>query len=214
MISKFKAAVFDMDGTLLDSMRFWRFTTLEYLLQHNVPVRKEDLVIMQDSSSRKLIPKIYEEMGLELDRENLVPWLENRMDLHYQVDVSPKPFAKEYLEKLFAQGVRMCVATAAPREVAARAIAKHDMLKNFEFVTDSHEYGMRKDDPRFFHIMAEKLGVKIDELCVFEDALYAIEGAKAAGCQVCAIEDITARLQKDEIMRLADVYVKGYEELI
>ena len=60
------AAIFDMDGTLLDTMRYWRYTTLEFLLAHQMPVRNEDLLRMHYTSSRKLLLEIAEREKIEI----------------------------------------------------------------------------------------------------------------------------------------------------
>ncbi len=62
----FDAAIFDMDGTLLDTMRYWRYTSLEFLLAHQLPVRQQDLLAMYDTSGRRLLFEIAEREGYEI----------------------------------------------------------------------------------------------------------------------------------------------------
>ena len=62
--------------------------------------------------------------------------------------------------------------------------------------------------------LADRLGADPSETAVFEDALYAMQGAKAGGFSVCAIEDDTSRTERGQIMRIADVYVRGYADLL
>ena len=211
----YDAAVFDMDGTLLDSMRYWRYTTLEYLLAHRLPVKPEDLLVMQDTSSRKLLFDIAERDGYEIaPRKEVVTELEGYMHRHYQYDVALKnDNVCELLQRLKDSGMKLCVATAAPREYACTAFKRLGIIDFFEFVTDIYEFEMEKSNPEYFDVVAKRLGTTADKCVVFEDALYAMKSAKAAGCGVVAIEDITARKDKDEIIRTADVYVKDYSEL-
>jgi len=214
MIPKFKAALFDMDGTLLCTMRYWRFTTLELLLTLDIIPTPEQLAKMYSTSSRKFCIEILKENGIDMTYQQLVPKLEEFMHRHYLHDAHAKPRVEEYLEKLKEQGVPMIVATGAPREFARDGLERLGLAKYFEFITDGYEFGITKHDPGYFTLMAEKLGVKPEEMLVFEDALYSIKSAKAAGCPVLAILDNTQKHDWEEIRELADHVISGYEELL
>ncbi len=214
----FDAAIFDMDGTLLDTMRYWRFTTLEFLLAHQLPVKNEDLVRMLDTSSRKLLYDIAERDGIEIgDKKTVVTELEDYMGRHYQYDSYPKDeHVRAFLQKLKDSGIRMCVATGSRREHARTGLGRAGLLDYFEFVTDNYEAdnGITKAEPEYFFQTAARLGVAPERCVVFEDACYAMEAAKKAGCRVLAIEDQTARMQKEKIVEVADWYIKSYAELV
>lgn len=214
----FDAAIFDMDGTLLDTMRYWRFTTLEFLLAHGLPVKNEDLVRMLDTSSRKLLYDIAERDGIDIgERQAVITELEDYMGRHYQYDSYPKDeFVRPFLRKLKDSGVRMCVATGSRREYARIGLERAGLLDFFEFVTDNYEAGngVHKDKPEYFIQTCERLGAAPEKCVVFEDAHYAMEAAKKAGCRVLAIEDQTARLQKEMIQATADWYIRSYGELL
>ena len=214
----FDAAIFDMDGTLLDTMRYWRFTTLEFLLAHGHPVRNEDLVRMLDTSSRKLLYDIAAREGFEIaDKKTVVTELEDYMGRHYQFDSHTKDdCVHPFLQKLKDKGIRMCVATGSPRGYARVGLGRAGLLDFFEFVTDNYEAdnGITKAEPEYFIQTAARLGVAPERCVVFEDACYAMEAAKKAGCRVLAIEDQTARNQKERILEVADWYIKSYAELL
>ena len=211
----FDAAIFDMDGTLLDTMRYWRYTSLEYLLAHQLPVRPEDLARMEWTSSRALVKEIAEREGFDMGSwQTMVGELEEFMNRHYLHDAKRRENVPELLEKLRGMGKPMCVATGAPRQYARNGLSRLGILKYFEFVTDCYEFGMNKSQPEYFEEVSRRLGTKSERCVVFEDALYAMKSAKAAGCRVVAIEDSTARLQRDEIRAVADRYILNYSELL
>lgn len=211
----FDAAIFDMDGTLLDTMRYWRYTSLEYLLAHQLPVRPEDLARMEWTSSRALVKEIAEREGFDMGSwQTMVGELEEFMNRHYLHDAKSRENVPELLERLRGMGKPMCVATGAPRQYARNGLSRLGILKYFEFVTDCYEFGMDKSQPEYFEEVARRLGTKSERCVVFEDALYAMKSAKTAGCRVVAIEDSTARLQRDEIRAIADRYILNYSELL
>lgn len=211
----FDAAIFDMDGTLLDTMRYWRYTSLEYLLAHQLPVRPEDLARMEWTSSRALVKEIAEREGFDMGSwQTMVGELEEFMNRHYLHDAKRRENVPELLERLRGMGKPMCVATGAPRQHARNGLSRLGILKYFEFVTDCYEFGLDKSQPEYFEEVARRLGTKPERCVVFEDALYAMKSAKTAGCRVVAIEDSTARLQRDEIRAIADRYILNYSELL
>ncbi|MCQ2437415.1 MAG: HAD family phosphatase [Clostridia bacterium] len=211
---KYEAAIFDMDGTLLDSMRYWRYTPLEYMLKHQLPIHPEDLVRMETTSSRRLLVEMASRDGRPIDDvQAMVTELESYMDRHYMDDIKVLPNVEPLLQKLKAAGLKLCVATSTPKLSARNALTHFGLIDYFDFVADCYEYGIGKSDEQYFHIIAERLGTTTDKCIVFEDALYAMKTAKKVGCAVVAMEDSTARLQKDEIKALADRYVTDYAQL-
>ena len=214
MIPKFKAALFDMDGTLLCTMRYWRYTTLELLLAHDVLPTPEELGQMFSTSSRRLCMQILENRGMRMDEVDMVREMEGYMHRHYLHDAHAKPNVEAYLSNLRDAGIPMCVATGSPREYARDGLARLGLAQYFEFITDGYEFGMNKSDPAYFHLMAQKLGVEAGEMCVFEDALYSIKAAKEAGCPVMAIQEAAQQNNWEEIKALYAHWFEDYGELL
>ncbi len=211
----FDAAIFDMDGTLLDTMPYWRYTSLEYLLAHRLPVTDDVLLRMYSTSSRRLLMEVTRRYGVDADRQAIIRELEGYMNRHYLDDARLKmPSVPVFLGELKRRGVRMCVATGSPRRYARNGLARLGLLEYFDFVTDNYEGAHTKEQPQFFVEVAARLGVAPERCWVFEDALYAMRSAKAAGMRVCAVEEDTSASDRDEIKKQADVYIRDYAELL
>ena len=212
MQSGFKAMIFDMDGTLLDSMFYWRSMWREYVNEHGLvmPEELKDKVICGCGKACDFIAR-----DNNLDRPALyAAMLEEMLARHYRTDVYPKPFAPEMLRKFKQAGYPVVVATATPRHLAAPALARHDMLQYVDFVTDVREMGAQKSSPDFFLNVARRLSLAPNECVMFEDAVYAIRSAKAAGMAVCAIDEPISYPDKEEIKALADRYIMGWREIV
>lgn len=210
----FDGAIFDMDGTLLDTMPYWRFTALEYILAHQMPIRPDMIARMYATSARKLLFEYAGQEGYVLNRPEVIRELEGFMNRHYLYDAKLKPNVPAFLEVLKSRGIRLCVATGAPREYARNGLRRLGILDYFDFVTDNYEFEYTKDQPGYFDRVVSRLGVDPQRCWVFEDALYAMKSAKATGVHICAIEDGAQIHDRAEIKNLADIYIRGYEELM
>ena len=211
----FDAAVFDMDGTLLNTMPYWRFTALEYALARQWPVYADLVEKMYRTSSRKLVYEYAARQGVVPDHKEMVHELEGYMNRHYLCDAGLKdPDVPRFLERLRAYGIRMCVATGSPRAYACNGLRRLGLLDFFEFVTDNYEMPLTKDRPGYFDLLAERLGVEPGRCWVFEDALYAMKSARASGMRICAIEDDAQLADREAIRDLADLYIRRYAELM
>lgn len=209
----FDAAIFDMDGTLLDTMPYWRYTGIEYMLAHQLPLFPDLIEKTFYTSSRKLIMENAGRLGIAPDFDALVTELEGFMNRHYLYDANLKdPLVPKFLEDLGRDGKKLCVATGSPRRYARNGLRRLGLLDYFEFVTDNYEGAYTKDQPAYFLALAERLGVDPSRCWVFEDALYAMKSAKAAGMRVCAIEDATQRADFEAIHALADRTIVSYAE--
>lgn len=211
----FDAAIFDLDGTLLDSQRYWRYTALEYMLAHRIPVRPEALLRMNETSSRVLVPEAAQREGIAVDRDAMIAELEGYMDRHYREDAPLKTSSvPAFLERLKREGVRMCVATVSPCDSIRVALARTGILDYFDGVYNDRSDKAAKGDPAYFTSLLERLGATAERAWVFEDALYAIRSAKAAGLRVCAISEATQAADWPEIQKLADICIDDYTELM
>ncbi|MBR3929702.1 MAG: HAD family phosphatase [Clostridia bacterium] len=211
----FDAVIFDMDGTLLDSMWAWRGENSRFLERHHLPIPEEYVEIINVLSSHALAHRIEKDYPDRFTFDSVIGEYLESMKKHYVTDIFPKKGAKAFLENLKAHKIKMCVATATPRENAKMALSQHGLDKYFEFVTDNQENGLSKSVPEYYDIVAERLGVKKERCVMFEDSLYAMKAAEAASLTPFAIEEQVhvgnEQLMKD-IRETAALFVKDFDE--
>ena len=207
-----KYAIFDMDGTLIDSMVFWKNLATEYLTSKGILQIPADILEqikpMTMSESAALFRR---EFGLTGDVE---AQMNEMMEDHYRNDIPLKPGVREYLENLHRQSVRMCVASATAEHLMESCLTRLGVREHFEFLLSCETVGAGKRSPLVYHEAARRLGAAPREIAVYEDALYAVRTAKDAGFCVAGVYDDSAAGNWQSITEIADEIISNWEENI
>lgn len=187
---KQKYGIFDMDGTLVDSMGFWRRLGVEYLHSKGVQeIPPEILRMLRPMTLSQSTALFADAFHLPGTQEEILAEMNDMMAVHYGHDVPLKEGIAEYLDHLRNQGVAVCVASATDKPLMELCLGRLGILDRFAFLLSCEEVGCGKDRPDIYHIATERLGGTPQETVVYEDAPYAIRTAKDAGFQVAAIYD-------------------------
>ena len=205
-------AIFDLDGTLIDSMIFWKNLASEYLSSKGVKQIPADILEwikpMTMSESAALFQQ---EFGLTGDPE---AEMNAMMDAHYRNDIPLKQGIEEYLQLLHKRGVRMCVASATAAHLMESCLTRLGVRDCFEFLLSCETVGAGKRSPLVYHESAKRLHAAPAEIAVYEDALYAVQTAKNAGYYVVGVYDDSATKNWLTIEKLADEIILNWEEVI
>lgn len=206
-----KGAIFDMDGTLLDSMYYWNNLAEIFVKSLGVEVKEPMPKYIEGKTYRETIVENVRKYFPDMSYEDIIEGCFEHIKVLYRTEIQPKKGAVEFLQKLQSMGVRICMATATDKEFLIPALERLDMMKYFERITTCSEVGIGKSDPLIFRDCLEFLGTEKEYTYIFEDALYAIKTAKADNFKVCGIYDENEK-EQDEIKALSDIYVTDYEE--
>ncbi|MBE6949549.1 MAG: HAD family phosphatase [Ruminococcaceae bacterium] len=204
-------AIFDMDGTLVDSMGYWKNLGREYLAKMGVTENVEDalrktLMITLPEAAELFV----NEFNLPVTAEEANNEMFEIMAEHYRKDVPVKEGVTEYLKKLKRDGVKMCVASNTGEALVDKCLTRLGIKQYFEFLLSCEEIGVGKSEPDVYIEAAKRLGGKPHETAVFEDAFFAARTAKNAGFYVVAIYDEPAKKKWDSLCGIADeVFPKG-----
>lgn len=208
---KIEGAVFDMDGTLLDTMPIWEHATESYLVGKGIEVEEKLSETLFTMSMKQGAAYVKEKYGVSESIEELVSATNAIVAEAYRSSAEAKPGVPEFLEKLKQRGVKMVVATSTDRVHAEAALKRTGIYDYFERIFTCTEVGEGKSKPDIYEAALAELGTNRAATWVFEDALYAIKTAKKAGFRTVGLYDETSRKEQEEIRRTADIYLKGIE---
>lgn len=209
-----KGAIIDMDGTLVDSMKFWSKKLLKKINEANIDYPENIVSILTPMGVKKACIYIHDELGHPTSSDDLYTQIEAEMYEEYQNNIGTKPFVMEFLEKLKSQGVKMCILSASTGTMIEASAKRCGFGRYMEFIQPCENLGKPKSDPETYLIIAEKLGVAIEDITVYDDHLDALQSAKKAGATVCGVHDMASEDSKEEIIKICDKYIYSFEELL
>ena len=213
MLQNKKAVIFDLDGTLVDSMWMWKAIDIEYLGKFGIdlpPTLQKDIEGMSFSETAVYFKETFQIAdSLEKIKSD---W--NRMAYEkYTKEVALKAGAKEFLDYCKVKGIKLGIATSNSRELVDATLEALNIRDYFDCVMTACEVEKGKPAPDIYLAVANKVLVQPSECLVFEDIEMGILAGKNAGMEVCAVEDDFSMDQMELKKNLADYYVKDYFEL-
>ena len=206
-----KCAIFDFDGTLFDSMFIWENAGEIYLRslgKEPKPSMGDDVRTMSLYQSACYFRREYD---LPLSPEEIMTGINRTVEDFYIHEVQPKPGVVDFLKQMKKAGISMCIATATDRYQIEAALSRCGMVDYFEAIFTCSEVGHGKDEPHIFRKAMEHFAADRGNTVIFEDALHAIQTAKADGFVVVAVCDNSEKRQT-EIRELADFYIENFEQ--
>lgn len=208
-----KFAIFDMDGTLINSMDYWCNLGREYLYKYGITENIEDILEEVGTKTMSQGSKLFADNfdGLPGVPE-IISELRTMIVDHYKKDVVTKPGVIEYLEALHNQGVRMCLASATDVNLVVLVMKRLGIDKYFEFMLSCEEIGKGKDEPDIYLEAARRLGCKPEEAAVYEDVFYSANTAKKAGFYTIAVADVNATKEWDSLTAIADEIIIDWKK--
>ena len=204
-----KGAIFDLDGTLLDSMKIWDTAGEEYLLSLGIQPRQNLAETIKDMSLLQSAEYFQREYKVDKSSKEIIDGINSIIEQFYFEKAELKDGVKDFLEYLWKKDVKMCIATATDRYLVEKALERCEVREYFFEILTCTECGCGKDKPAIYIKALEQLKTEKENTFVFEDALYAVKTAKEAGFIVAGVFDESVKDQM-EVKVLADYYVDNF----
>ncbi len=205
-----RGAIFDLDGTLVDSMGVWHRIDDEFLGRRGFPADesyKQAVKTMKYETAAHYTIRRY---GLsESPEEVMAEW--DSMALHeYRYNIKCKPGAAEFLHYLKSKGVKLALATVSHRALLEAVLKGNDIFDLFDVLTDVSQVSRGKEEPDLYLFAAKQMKLEPRECMVFEDVLLGIDSAKRGGFYTCGVKDHSSEDEEMEIRRVADYFVESF----
>lgn len=214
MLQNKKAVIFDLDGSLVDSMWLWKEIDIEYLSERGKTLPDDYQKAIEGMSFTETAIYSIERFDLTESVEELKHiWNQMAMD-KYSHEVNYKPNAELLLQYCKKNGIKLGIATSNSRELVSAVSDALGFHKYMDVIVTSCDVNKGKPAPDVYLAAAEKLGVAPEECLVFEDVPAGILAGKNAGMTVCAVEDAFSLDLVVEKKQLADYYIRDYKEVL
>ena len=209
---RLRGAIFDMDGTLLDSMQVWENAGEDYLRTLGCVPEEGVGELMKSMSLQQAALYCRERYALPLSVEEIMAGVNGRVERFYRQEVRLKPGALDFLRTLSQRGVRMCLATATDLHLVEAALDRCGVRTYFSALFTCTQVGSGKDEPHIYRAALRHLGTGRADTLVFEDALYAARTAKGDGFVTVGVADAYEK-NEGELERLSDFFLRDFREV-
>lgn len=213
--NRYQCAIFDLDGTLINSTGIWSRVDDEFFGRRNLTMPKQFPHEIKTHTLYSGAVYLINELGLTDTPESIVDEWQSAAKKAYDTEVTLKPFAKEFLHMLKHEyGYAIGLATSNNQVVYEECLKRNGIFEYFDSFTHADEVLRRKGYPDIYELSAGRMNVDRDKCIVFEDVVAAVKGAKMGDFFTVAVEDEASVADRNEIMDTADVYITSYKELM
>lgn len=210
MLDGIEAVIFDLDGSLVDSMWMWRAIDIEYLGRFGIPLPEDLQSKIEGMSFNETAIYFKENFHIPDSLERIKDdWNKMAWD-KYANEVPLKPGIPEFLDACRTNGIKLGIATSNSRELVENIALVHGLKDYFSCIMTGCDVGKGKPAPDIYLAVAKELGVNTDRCLVFEDIIPGIQAGLSAGMRVCAVEDAYSVPQREAKRELANYYIEDY----
>lgn len=214
MLKDIEAVIFDIDGTLIDSMWIWTDIDDLFLVKYGLKEPEGFHEGMEGKSYSETAQYFLDLFpSLPHTREELEQeWYDMAYEI-YTTQMELKKGAYDFIMEMHKRGIKLGIATSNHRELAEGMLKHNKVFEYFDSIWTSGDVNAGKPNPAVYLRVAEDMGIAPAKCLVFEDVPNGILAGKNAGMKVCAIEDAFSKPQEDKKRELADYYIQDYDDI-
>lgn len=211
-----RGAIFDMDGTLIDSLGSWNdfinFFETKYHLKFDYEKNADLLRQFRTVPINEVAVIVHEKFGIGESAETIANELVERLEIFYRTRVECKPDIPAFLKGLSQKGVKMCIASATRPELIRVVLRRLGINQYFPEIVSCEDVGKNKSFPDVFLAALDRLGTPKEETWVFEDSITALQTAKKAGFHTVGVYDRNNDRQ-EQVAAYSDEYIAAGESI-
>jgi len=209
------AVIFDLDGTLIDSMGVWADVDVEFLSKRNIKPPKDIFSNIDSGNSFAEVAQYFKKkFKLNDTIEDIMNEWTDMVSTHYEKRIKLKNGVRDLLNYLVSKNIKLGVGTSNNKVLTRKVLVSNHIYDLFDVIITGCQAERGKPHPEIFLKVAESLKVSPDKCLVIEDVLVGVKAAKAAGMKVCAIEDIHSLNDKEEIKKIADFFADDFNLIL
>ena len=210
-----KVYVFDMDGTLADSMTaVWGILPLQFLDERNISYPDDILKRVIALGVPGLIRYYKEHFDISETEQEMYEWFIQTGKPYYENTIPAKPFVKEFLQKLKQEGASLHILTGSPHSFLDPWVRRTGILEYFDNTWSVDDFPINKGNPDLYTEISKRLGVAPENCIMVDDSNVPLIACKKAGWQAVGIYDIVSKDNEKDMRAIADKYIYSFEELL
>jgi len=213
-MKRIKGVIFDLDGTILDSLYVWNKVDIDFFKKRGMKVPKDYVLKINSMSFAEAALFTKNEYAIKESIEEIIEQWHNAAVYEYSRNVKLKKYVYEYIKMLKSKGIKIGLATASSKQLYEPALKNNSVYDYFDAFTCGDEVSTSKEFPDIYLLTAQKLNINPNECIVFEDIYKGIKGAKKAGMIAVGVYEKYSEADRENIIKLADGYIKDFGQML
>lgn len=213
-IENIKLFLFDLDGTILDSLKIWNDIDLLFFKNHNLIMGEDYHIAIAPLTLEETATYTKNTYKLDIDEEQIMKEWSDLAIKEYAENVNLKKGVKEFLDYLKNKNVHLAIATSCNEEMFKPCLERYGIVSYFEYFYTSQNLKINKSNANFFKEILNEYKIEPDQILFFEDSLASMKCAKSLGFNVVAVMDKKWEKQKEEIIASSDDQIEDFSQFI
>lgn len=209
-----KGLIFDVDGTILDSMSIWMNAGERYLNSLGIEIDYDLASIMFEQTMPETAQYLRERHGINKSDEEIIEGINAKVYAFYDTEAMPKEGVLDFIEEAYRKGIPMTVATSTDRPMIETAFRRLGLHKYFKKIYTTSEVGSGKDKPEIFYQAMKTMGSDEKTTYLLDDAFYSLNTAHNAGIGTIGVYDFSAESDTEKIKAIVDVYIEDWNDTL
>lgn len=208
-----KGIIFDVDGTILDSMKIWMEAGKIYLDQFGIEEKENIAEILFNLTMSEGAKYIKETYKIDKTIQEIIDGMNSIVYEFYEKEAMPKDGVLEFIGYLYDNKIPMTVVTSTDRPMIEAAFKRLDLEKYFKKIFTSSEVGKGKDNPLIFEKAIEKMNSNKEGTWLIDDAFYSLNTAYNNGINTVGIYDDSSKLHQEKVKSVSTIYIKDWTQV-